>query len=259
MDWNNFIYTPKPNKKLANSKDARVLTSYQLYVYNALLYIREIYAERIQSPSHYLISKDILYDIVKNTPTYTTTYTMITTNSSNNKYNNNSSNSNSSSTATYKKYNRNSNSSKYKLNLHLTKGLHPIFKQPPDSQIHIDFNHIYTTAIQEATDLNLPNRHIPPSDVSSTGIGSEDMTVEEGIKKYINIRQRIAEVYGEHTANHILPMHMIKKLAGDERYLDEVTFPYRRELIRKVEAELRSSPGEVRSGPGEVRSAGNIL
>ena len=257
MDWNNFIYTPKPNKKLANSKDERILTTYQLYIYNALLYIREIYAERIQSPSHYLISKDILYDIVKNTP-YTPTYTMITTNSSNNKYNNSSSG-NSITITTNKKYN--SNSIKYKLNLHLMKGLHPIFKQPPDSQIHIDFNHIYTTAIQEATDLNLPNRHIPPSEVSGTGSGiaCEDISVEEGLKKYINIRQRIAEVYGEHTANHILPMHMIKKLAGDERCLDEVSFPYRRELIRKVEAELRSSPGEVRSGPGEVRSAGNIL
>ena len=192
-----------------------------------------------------MISKDILYEIVKNTPP-PTNYTNTT------KYDNNSSSSGSSNSTTNKKYS--SSGIKYKLNLHLMKGLHPIFKQPPDSQIHIDFNHIYTTAIQEATDLNLPNRHIPPSDVSSTGIGSEDMTVEEGLKKYINIRQRIAEVYGEHTASHILPMHMIKKLAGDERCLDEVSFAYRRELIRKMEAELRSGSGEVRSGSGEVRS-----
>lgn len=59
-DWNLYMYTPKESSGLASSRDAQILTPFQLHVYNAMLQIREKYAEQLSRPPHHILSRDVL-------------------------------------------------------------------------------------------------------------------------------------------------------------------------------------------------------
>jgi ribonuclease D len=179
--WDAIRFSPT-DTKLHNSQDERNLSPFQFHVFKSLLLLRESYAKELQAPPFHILSKDILYRLVRNADTFPTIAPM----------------------------------------LKKTKGLHPIFKK---SQICEAFDKAYVLARSEAINLQL-----------STSMNSYDTSFKEDDKynEYVKLRGEISKVYGQHTAEFILPTSAIRSLLSNPRHFEDMGLNYRADLLKKL-------------------------
>jgi ribonuclease D len=179
--WSQYRYIPKSDNSLVSKRDEKMLSKYELYLFNSLLSIREKYAKAINKPGHYIISKEIMINYVKN------------------------------------------HQSVPKLNLHIKKGVHSMFRQNLTISLH--FEEVYANAKINATKMNL----------------STDCKISKGVKDNVNndmahyesVKNILCKEYGNNTANYILPNNLIKSLSMNQTVLEDIQYLYRRKLIQQ--------------------------
>lgn len=181
-DWAAFRYEAKATTRLSAAKEERSLSPFQLHIYNALLGVREKYAEKLKKPPHFIIPKEPLFDSAKN---YQTVRDM---------------------------------------KLEKVSGAHKILGQ---EHVQRDFQRVFRSSKAQATELQL-----------SRVVEREENVNTVQLEKYMSLKKYVADKYGANTANFILPRPILRGLANNHSHVEEITQPYRRELVRSLQKEL---------------------